>query len=379
MTETTNATSNVVKNLELLILNANTLKLKDSKSELSKFVGVIIGYKSETIKTALDTAMNARTKKAFKSSVELLNVEITKVITQPVTTEEVEETKTIVLDTDKLAGLADSVRDCIKTSTKAHFQAGSLLSEALDMFKEAGKPAKEWTKWAELHCSVKKAQAYNLVKIHKTFGNNSDYASCSMRTLNILIHLNKDLFKKISEETADLAKNDKLTTKEVNRLVDIIAPKPAPKAPAEPKTPENPLDRAKDKTSETMKQENKNPGQEDLDFQDIKNDGYKPADQSELDKVREENKALKAQLAEMNETLRRMESKVSAKPNTVAPVLPQFSSDCPSTVLGVKLGAGPAEINQTFRSMAKIFNASTCPEGAKALKSARETLLKTTK
>jgi hypothetical protein len=45
-------------------------------------------------------------------------------------------------------------------------------------------------------------------------------------------------------------------------------------------------------------------------------------------------------------------------------------------VLGVTLGAGKVEINNTYRAMAKIFTALTCPEGAKALKAAREELLK---
>jgi hypothetical protein len=285
----------------------------------------------------------------------------------------VAETKVIALDTDKLTEIAEDIRESIETAMKAHFQAGKLLSEALEMFKAAGKPAKEWISWAGLQCGIKKAQAYNLVKIYDTFGLESDFSNCSMRVLNALVHLDNKLFEKIKEEASALAKADKLTTKQVNRLINTVKPKKAePAKPAQVDKAQD--DKAQDRTSEVMKAELSGQAEESNTVRPAQE--MSKADMSELEKLRAENEALKAQLAEMNETLKRMEKKADAKPAQVAPYLPQFDSDCPATVLGVKLGAGPAEVNRVFRSMAKIFNASTCPEGAKALKAARKEMLK---
>jgi len=290
----------------------------------------------------------------------------------------VAEKKTIKLDTDKLAQIAEDVRNEIETATKAHFKAGKLLSDALDMFKAAGKPAKEWIEWAGLQCSVKKAQAYNLVKIYNTFGIDSEFSNCSMRVLNNLVHLDSKLFGKIEEEAKELAKDDKLTTKRVNQLIDTVKP-----VKANTKPTEKVEDKGKDKTGEAIGKELKADTDTKADTKgdtDTKvNKEIAKQEDLELKKLREENEALKAQLAEMNEILKKLESKANSKPASIVPVLPQFSSDCPATVLGVKLGAGPAEINSHFRTMAKIFHASTCPEGAKALKAAREELLKSKK
>jgi hypothetical protein len=282
------------------------------------------------------------------------------------------------LDTDKLAQIAEDIRNEIETATKAYFKAGKLLSDALDMFKAAGKPAKDWIEWAGLQCSVKKAQAYNLVKIYNTFGVESEFSNCSMRVLNSLVHLDSKLFGKIEDEAKELAKANKLTTKRVNQLIDTVKPAKASKT-----SNTNTEDKGKDKTGEAIQselnKESKEESKEENKQEDKEAKEIAKAKDSELDKLRRENEELKAQLAEMNETLKKLESKANSKPESIVPVLPQFSSDCPATVLGVKLGAGPKEINNHFRTMAKIFNASTCPEGAKALKAAREELLKSKK
>jgi hypothetical protein len=291
---------------------------------------------------------------------------------------ETTKNKTIALDTDKLAELAEDIRNEIETATKAHFKAGKLLSDALDMFKAAGKPAKDWIEWAGLQCSVKKAQAYNLVKIYNTFGVESEFSNCSMRVLNSLVHLDSKLFGKIEDEAKELAKANKLTTKRVNQLIDTVKPAIASKT-----SNTNTEDKGKDKTGEAIQselnKESKEESKEENKQEDKEAKEIAKAKDSELDKLRRENEELKEQLAEMNETLKKLESKANSKPESIVPVLPQFSSDCPATVLGVKLGAGPKEINNHFRKMAKIFNASTCPEGAKALKAAREELLKSKK
>jgi hypothetical protein len=364
------------------------MKLMDAKKSIKE--GTIDSFSLPTdISRQLKDANKARTKKLFGKAlilirgncldkIELANNEIVKLNETKKETKlpsKVAETKVIVLDEVTLARYAEDIKSCISQAMQAHFVVGRLLSEALDMFKEAKKPAKDWLAWANTACQIKKAQAYNLVKIYGTFGDDSDFKNCSMRVLNVLVHLDAKLFDKLKDQASELAKEGKLTTKQVNKLIDLH--KPAPAEPKEPKAPAEPVDRTGQAMQKEAESNNNEIGQSNvLDKETSKEKSTSKEETSELEKLRAENEALKAQLKEMNETLRRLEKKADSKPSQVAPFLPQFTSKAPNIVLGVTLGAGPAEVNRTYREMAKIFNASTCPDGAKALKAAKEELLK---
>jgi hypothetical protein len=301
------------------------------------------------------------------------------------------------LDTDKLVDMANDIREAIESATVHYFKAGEILSNALDMFKEAGKPAKEWIAWAGTACSVKKVQAYNLVKIYKEFGNVSEFKGCSMRVLNILVHTSNELYKKIEEEAKSLAKKGKLDTRAVNKLVDSVKPASKQTKPATPAKQNTSKDTSKntskDSTTETIKasmhtsnevgkntsnevgnetnsSENKNQGQAELGTSTDK-----AGQDGQLAELIKQNQELLKKIAEL-------ESKLAAKeekPTRIATYLPQFEAKSPNLVLGIEADASKAEINKRYRSMAVIFNAKTCPRGAKALKAAKEAMLKTAK
>lgn len=141
-------------------------------------------------------------------------------------TEVREETKQGLTEENiaKLFELAGLVQHSIQVATNAHLTAGEYLNEGLILHKDAGLSSKEWEKWAGLACQVKRAQAYNLVKIWNTFGANSDFSGCSMRVLNLLVHLKKEDFDKIEQDAKSLAKVNKLDTKAVNSLIERIKP-----------------------------------------------------------------------------------------------------------------------------------------------------------
>jgi hypothetical protein len=346
-------------------LNGN-MKLKDAKLSIKEGTTDTFDLPMD-ISRQLKDANKSRTKDLFGKALVLIRgncADKIKLANEAITKEK-QADKSKSLDEAMLSKHAKTIKECISTATAAHFTAGRLLSEALDMFKEAKQPVSKWLEWANTACSVKKAQAYSLVKIHNTFGPDTEFKNCSMRVLNIMVHLSPDMFNLVKDEALEQAKQGKLST---NKIQSIIGKhKPAPKEPKKPAPKKAHESNDPDRTTKHMQNEVNGSGN---------NSGASKEDNSELAKLRKENAELKKQLAEMNDTLKRIEKKEVSQPKTVAPVLPQFSSKAPNVVLGVTLGAGKVEINNTYRAMAKIFTALTCPEGAKALKAAREELLK---
>ena len=82
-------------------------------------------------------------------------------------TEVKEETKPGLTEENiaKLFELAGLIQHSIQVAINAHMNAGEYLNEGLILHKNAGLSSKEWEKLAGLACQVKRAQAYNLVKI----------------------------------------------------------------------------------------------------------------------------------------------------------------------------------------------------------------------
>jgi hypothetical protein len=353
-------------------LNGN-MKLKDAKLSIKEGTTDTFDLPM-AISRQLKDANKSRTKELFGKALVLIRgncADRIKLANEAITKEK-QADKSKSLDEAMLSKHAETIKECISTATAAHFTAGRLLSEALDMFKEAKQPVSKWLEWANTACSVKKAQAYALVKIHNTFGPDTEFKNCSMRVLNIMVHLSPDMFNLVKDEALEQAKQGKLSTNKIKAIIGKHKPEPKePKKPAPKKVQENndndKSDEDPDRTTKHMQNEVNGSSNGSVTSKD---------DSEELAKLRKENAELKKQLAEMNDTLKRIEKKEVSQPKTVAPVLPQFSSKAPNVVLGVTLGAGKVEINNTYRAMAKIFTALTCPEGAKALKAAREELLK---
>ena len=402
---TVDAMNSLIKKSNQLIddLNNGSL-LKDAKGTMTLILdntaNLPIGIKKD-----IKEASRARTKALYIEAIELVKDNMVKSIKVALDAihdikegeKKMEETKAKKaakeakpeLNQDELDKIANAVKEAIKTAMDAHFQAGKLLSEALELFKAAGKPAKDWLEWANLSCSVKKAQAYNLVKVWNDFGQVSEFKGCPMRVLNILVHTSSDLYKKIEEQAKALAKKGKLDTKAINNLIDSVRPEPAkvkPKKngksnPASGRV-SNVLDQ--DSTGKAIKasiesnddQDNKDQDKPELGTSTDKAKGTLVDDKDKLiAELREQNRQLLDRIEELSKAVK--ESK--EEPVRTATYLPQFESSEPYLVLGISPVASKEEINKRYRTMAIIFNAKTCPKGAKALKAAREEMLKTAK
>lgn len=282
----------------------------------------------------------------------------------------------------KLFELAGLIQHSIQVATNAHMNAGEYLNEGLILHKDAGLSSKEWEKWAGLACQVKRAQAYNLVKIWNQFGADSDFSGCSMRVLNLLVHLKKEDFDKIEQDAKSLAKINKLDTKAVNSLIDRI--KPVKSTPVkEESVKETPVKEESDLITKTLSNSIKqsteqNTPEIDEDFTEQDNveeligAPEKPAmdDKDRLiAELREQNLQLLDRIAELTKAVK------ESKPETKVLHLPQFDESEPYLVLGINPCAGKEEILKRYRSMAVIFNAKTCPTGAIALKNAKDALI----
>ena len=279
----------------------------------------------------------------------------------------------------KLFELAGLVQHSIQVATNAHLTAGEYLHEGLILHKDAGLSSKEWEKWAGLACQVKRAQAYNLVKIWNTFGADSDFAGCSMRVLNLLVHLKKEDFDKIEQDAKSLAKVNKLDTKAVNSLIERIKPakvetvKEVPVKEEIVKEESNPITET---LSNAIKQTITNEVHEDSTEQVtgeesiIETLATPVIDKDKLiAELREQNLQLLDRISELSKAVK------ESKPEPKVLHLPQFDESEPYLVLGINPCAGKEEILKRYRSMAVIFNAKTCPTGAIALKNAKDSLI----
>lgn len=296
-------------------------------------------------------------------------------------TEVKEETKQGLTEENiaKLFELAGLVQHSIQVATNAHLTAGEYLHEGLILHKDAGLSSKEWEKWAGLACQVKRAQAYNLVKIWNTFGADSDFAGCSMRVLNLLVHLKKEDFDKIEQDAKSLAKVNKLDTKAVNSLIERIKPakvetvKEVPVKEEIVKEESNPITET---LSNAIKQTITNEVHEDSTEQVtgeesiIETLATPVIDKDKLiAELREQNLQLLDRISELSKAVK------ESKPEPKVLHLPQFDESEPYLVLGINPCAGKEEILKRYRSMAVIFNAKTCPTGAIALKNAKDSLI----
>lgn len=372
-------------------LNKGDLTLKDAKTSLPLVTSQTANLPI-SIKEAVKSLDAVKTKKLYIDGLELVKSQsVNNIKLAMETIENIKEAnkkpEKPELNQDELDRIAKEVKESIEQAMNSHFQAGKLLSEALELFKASGKPAKDWLEWANLSCQVKKAQAYNLVKIWGDFGQVSEFKGVSMRVLNILVHTSSDLFKKIEDDCKALAKAGKLDTKAVNKLLDTVKPAPVKVVPAETGK-SNIID--KDNTGEAMKASIKSetPAIKDQNDPELETsigeessiDSTAKADSKESDKdkliaeLREQNLQLLARVEELTKAVQASKTETDAPARTV--YLPQFDSTEAYLVLGISPVASKEEINKRYRTMAVIFNAKTCPAGAKALKNAKDELLK---
>lgn len=358
--------TNVKDSLNSLLSADNTLKAK--KAGLSEIYAPLNGYKSDMIKDAIEKAKKATTKKAFDYEIGLIMAELDNLLS--IADKAIEHQREQETDTKELDDLALNIRQELASAQKSFLVVGKLLKQANETLKADGKKQEDFIKWSKDNCGILKAQAYKLMKVYETFGDESDFSGVSMRVLYTLSSQNDEVVEKARE----LAQEGKLDTNSLDALLDKPAPAPAPKQSPSPSAPNGQAA----KTAQELKLEKR--------IEELERENSIMKDQDKLDE-KDTNK----QLAEYQKTIKELsgtieqlrrqleeaESKKKQPINTV-PFLPQFNSQNPCTVLGLEpeKAQDKEEVNKAFRALAKIYTAVSCREGSLAISNARNKLLK---
>ena len=299
--------------------------------------------------------------------------------------------------TSFLDELAEEIKASLDTATAAYLKAGELLVQGLEEVKESGKKQADFITWADEKCGVKKAQAYKLMSVYKTFGNDSDFNGVSMRVLYTLTGQ--------GDKVVDLARaaavKGKLDTPALNSIIEgVNGPKekkapvlpPAPKSPATPAPSKGePVNADQTKEIEELKAQVADERRKREEAVDAALEMAGPSDHEE-DNDPSLIKAMQKTIDELNKTvsaltdeLRTAKSapvdKVSASSPAAMPHLPQFDSASMPCRLGLEMEycEDKVRINKAYRALAKFYTAALNPEAAASLKEARERLLKSAK
>lgn len=356
--------ANVKDSLNSLLSADNTLKAK--KAGLFEIYGPLNGFKSDMIKNAIEKAKKATTKKAFDYEIGLIIAELDNLLS--VADKAIEHQREQETDTKELDDLATSIRAELASAQKSFLVVGKLLKQANETLKADGKKQADFVAWSKDNCGILKAQAYKLMKVYETFGDESDFAGVSMRVLYTLSSQSDEIVEKARE----LAQEGNLDTNSLYALLDKPAPAPKQSNPS----PSAPSGQAT-KTANELKLEKR--------IEELERENAIMKDQDKLDE-----KDTNSQLAQYQQTIKELNNTIEAlrrqleeaeskkQPINTVPFLPQFNSANPCTVLGLEpeKAYDANEVNKAFRALAKIYTAVSCREGSLAISNARNKLLK---
>lgn len=234
-------------------------------------------------------------------------------------------------------------------------EVGALLKEVLEEFKAQGKNQAAFLEYCKGEFAIGKAQAYKLIAIYETFGEDKRFKGVSMRVLYTLASV---ATKEQVDRAAEFAESGSLTTSIVNELLN---PTPIP--------PEVALtgNGAGGEVSEEAKKKLLDI-QATLDAQALKDE---ERIKLETEKVKEgDNTALaslQASLDEQSQTIKLLTEELSkanalvkeltapSRAKTSAPFLPQFNHESPFVVLGLSESESKqvTKVKKAFRDIIK--------------------------
>lgn len=241
--------------------------------------------------------------------------------------------------------------DNIQSETQ---EVGALLKEVLEEFKAQGKNQADFLDYCKGEFAIGKAQAYKLIAIFETFGEDSRFKGVSMR---VLYTLSSTATKEQVDRAAEFAATGSLTTSIVNELLN-----PTP-LKVETPTPTTEGGGVSEETQNRLADI-----QAALDAQNaeaekalrLKTEQVKDADsasmqslQASLDSQSETIKALTEELGKANQLIKELSAPSRAKAS--APYLPQFNHACPNVVLGLSEAEGQqvTKVKKAFRELIK--------------------------
>lgn len=386
-----------VETLEVLIdeLNNNGTTLKAAKSIALAVADKLAATNPSDDNGCLNLLKNTEIVRTKAAMIESLG-EIARKSNGIVYEEEQEEEEDMPEETKdiskELEQLANNIKSNIEQAQACHLSAGKCLLEANELIKANGGKQGDFIDWARDNVGIKKAQAYNLIKVWKTFGDDSDFAFCSMRVLYTLSKQSD----KVIEAAREQAANGTLETKDVYRIIDDAeGTKPQTSG-----SPVEPVKRKEDKESGTpivsMDAELATENEALKAEIEVFKKGQAPSNNKEVESLKaeiaelkalksegsgssdkdEEIEALRSTIKDLQDVIASMKEASTAKESAV-PYLPQFDSDN----MAVRLGLEPeyvgtkAKVNQAYRALAKIYTKATNEPASIALKEARDTLL----
>jgi len=302
--------------------------------------------------------------------------------------------------TSYLEELEVEIKYELESAQRSFLKVGECLTSANEEIKNGGGKMADFLTWANEKCGIKKAQAYKLMGVFKTFGTESDFNGVSMRVLYTLT----GQCNEVVDAARAKAKDGLLDTKALDAIImTVTGPKAPPepkekKEPATPKAPETPstpstpalADDAKDKEIEELKAQVKREKQMREDAVDAALDAASAG--HDEDNNPSLLKTMQATIDELNATVAALTDELKASkeapvnassaPSPAAmPHLPQFESNSMPCRLGLEMEfcEDKIKINKAYRALAKFYTAATNPEAAALLKEARERLLKSAK
>lgn len=248
------------------------------------------------------------------------------------------------------------VKELLNIAAQSFIKVGILLTEA----RTDAENQKEFLEWTELNFSIKKAQAFKLMKIAKEFENDERFEGCSMRVLDMLTGSTEA----VKVEAAALASTGELGSKAALELtkpkVEIILPE----LDAEESKPfdtgaEVPEERPSTDTAESS---TSLPSKV---VHTLESDSKAfTALQAQLSKLLEQN----------DELTRKLEEATKPRRAQSLPMLPHFNSKSFTTRLGLESDASVKEIRGAYRAIVKHYTAEANLEAFTLLTEAKECL-----
>lgn len=354
----------ITVSIQHLLEGSQGASLKASKIVLAGLP--LSGFKDEVLQDTLAACQKAKTKADFTKHLSLALTCLNNSLA--VADDNIKDQREQDTDTRELDSLAQDIREELAKAQKSFFHVGQLLKKARDTILSVdGSKGEDFIIWAKENCGIVKAQAYKLIKVYDTFGDESDFAGVSMRVLYTLTSQSDEII----EKARTLAQAGTLDTKALDNL--LATPKTDPKPPP-PKPPEG--DHIKTKRELELEKQ----------VEDLQRENAIMKEQDNQD-VKDQNEALasyRKQIDELNKTIKLLNERLEeakkgpGKAVPQVPFLPQFDSLNPCTVLGLepeKAGDKQA-VNKAFRELAKIYTSVSCKEGSEKIIAARDSLLK---
>ncbi|QBJ01064.1 hypothetical protein [Aeromonas phage HJG] len=235
----------------------------------------------------------------------------------------------------RLDEIVSEVCQALDNIQSESIRVGLLLTEANQEFKDKGEKGAVFLDWCFNNFSIKKAQAYKLMKVAEVFGSDKVWSGVAMR---VLYALATQATEEELEKAKELAANGSLTTTMLNV---ILAPKPevTPTAPVIETTPE-----AGNASLDVVPEAPKATNQDDAPFEvdttpapvKAAEPASTPVSSEEADSYKAEAEALRKQVSELMQKLTELQqAQIQHNNNRQAVELPQFNSACAYAVLGL--------------------------------------------